>query len=89
MASKHFEGTLVEPIGDAASNDKLRFTHTSTTGQTIGGAQSVVKIDLNGDYSFDLEYGIIQVEYYSETANKWRIAGSVIALLSHQETHYR
>lgn len=78
MASKHFEGTLVEPIGDAASNDKLRFTHTSTTGQTIGGAQSVVKIDLNGDYSFDLEYGIIQVEYYSETANKWRIAGSVI-----------
>lgn len=78
MASKHFEGTLVEPIGVGASNDKLRFTHTSTTGQTIGGAQSVVKIAFNGDYSFDLEYGIIQVEYYSETANRWRIAGSVI-----------
>lgn len=77
MASKHFEGQLLEPIGDAASNDKLRFTHTSTTGQTIGGAQSVVTIDAAGFYSFDLEYGIIQVEYFSETANRWRVVGSV------------
>jgi hypothetical protein len=63
MALITISGTLLDPNSDLAVGDQIRFTHASTTGETIKGAQSVETIDPSGTYSFDLQYGLIIVEY--------------------------
>ena len=63
MAHITLAGTLLDPNSALAVGDKIRFTHKSTTGNTVGGAVSVLTIDPSGTYSIDLQYGLILVEY--------------------------
>ena len=63
MANITLAGTLRDPNGDLAVGDKVRFTHKSTTGETVKSASSILTIDPTGVYSVDLEYGLILVEY--------------------------
>tara|TARA_R110000850_G_scaffold25233_2_gene72974 strand:- start:559 stop:3123 length:2565 start_codon:yes stop_codon:yes gene_type:complete len=63
MANITLAGTLRDPNGDLAVGDKIRFTHKSTTGETVKSASSILTIDPTGVYSIDLEYGLILVEY--------------------------
>ena len=63
MANITLAGTLRDPNGDLAVGDKVRFTHKSTTGETVKSASSILTIDPTGVYSVDLEYGLVLVEY--------------------------
>ena len=63
MANITLAGTLRDPNGDLAVGDKIRFTHKSTTGETVKSASSILTIDPTGVYSIYLEYGLILVEY--------------------------
>ena len=63
MANITLAGTLRDPNGDLAVGDKIRFTHKSTTGETVKSASSILTIDPTGVYSVDLEYGLVLVEY--------------------------
>lgn len=78
MASKNFNGLLREPLGDLASNDKLRFTHTTTTGEVLKGSRSYAVIGEDGAYDFDIEYGKVLIESWNENHRKWLNQGSVI-----------
>jgi len=77
MASKNFSGVLREPLGALADNDKLRFTHATTTGETLKGSRSYTVIASNGAYDFNLEYGQILIESWNENNKKWVIQGTV------------
>ena len=63
MAHITLAGTLRDPDGNPAVGDKVRFTHQTTTGETVKSAISVLTIDPSGVYSVDLEYGFVLVEY--------------------------
>tara|TARA_R110002096_G_scaffold23468_3_gene74637 strand:+ start:1832 stop:2962 length:1131 start_codon:yes stop_codon:yes gene_type:complete len=63
MAHITLAGTLRDPDGNPAVGDKVRFTHQTTTGETVKSAISVLTIDPSGVYSVDLEYGLVLVEY--------------------------
>ena len=63
MASITLAGTLLDPNSDLSVGDEIRFTHNSTTGQTVKGAVSLVSIPPNGTYSVPLQYGLVLVEY--------------------------
>jgi hypothetical protein len=63
MASITLTGTLLDPTGEVAVGDQIRFTHQTTTGETIQFARSVLIIPPNGLYNITLEFGLILVEY--------------------------
>jgi hypothetical protein len=63
MASITLTGTLLDPTGEVAVGDQIRFTHRTTTGETIQFARSVLIIPPSGMYNFTLEFGLIFVEY--------------------------
>ena len=63
MAFITLAGTLLDPNGDLAVGDQIRFTHNSTTGETVKSAVSVITIDPSGAYSLPLQYGLVLVEY--------------------------
>lgn len=63
MAHITLSGVLLDPTGEFAFRDKIRFTHKSTTGETIQNAVSILTVPPNGAYSIDLEYGLVLVEY--------------------------
>jgi hypothetical protein len=63
MASITLAGTLLDPNSDLAIGDQIRFTHQSTTGQTLRGSAAVVTMSLLGTYSVNLQYGLVLVEY--------------------------
>jgi hypothetical protein len=63
MAFITLSGTLLDPNGDLAVGDQIRFTHKSTTGETVESAVSLVTINPAGTYSLPLQYGLVLVEY--------------------------
>lgn len=63
MAFITLSGTLLDPNGDYAVGDQIRFTHNSSTGQTIESAVSIITINPAGTYSLPLQYGLVLVEY--------------------------
>lgn len=63
MAFITLAGTLRDPTSELAVGDQIRFTHKSTTGETVEGAVSILTIDPSGTYSKDLQYGLVLVEY--------------------------
>jgi hypothetical protein len=71
MAHITLSGVLLDPTGEFAVGDKVRFTHKSTTGETIMGAISVLNVPPNGAYSIDLEYGLVFVEYMDYRRGQW------------------
>ena len=63
MAFITLSGTLLDPNGDLAVGDQIRFTHNSTTGQTVQSAVSIITVNPSGTYSLPLQYGLVLVEY--------------------------
>jgi len=63
MASITLTGTLLDPNSDLAVGDQIRFTHASSTGETLRGAVSLITINPAGTYSVILQYGLVLVEY--------------------------
>ena len=77
MAHITLTGTLLNPNGVTAAGDKIRFTHKSTTGQTVEGAVSILTIIPSGLYSVDLQYGTVLVEYCDSGSPLFKNVGVV------------
>lgn len=77
MAHITLTGTLLNPNGVTAAGDKIRFTHKSTTGQTVEGAVSILTIIPSGLYSIDLQYGTVLVEYQDSGSPLFKNVGVV------------
>ena len=77
MASITLAGTLLDPNSDLSVGDEIRFTHQSTTGQTVKSAVSLVSIPPNGTYSVPLQYGLILVEYKDIRSTHFKNLGIV------------
>ena len=77
MAFITLTGTLLDPNSALAVGDKLRFTHKSTTGETLKGAISNLTIDPSGVYSIDLQYGLVLVEYKDVAKSQYTNLGVV------------
>jgi len=75
MASINLSGQLLDPNGDLAVGDKVRFTHKSTTGETIQSAVSVLTIPPDGMYDIDLEFGLVLVEYQDSRRSQYKNLG--------------
>tara|TARA_R110002096_G_scaffold38083_1_gene105519 strand:- start:202 stop:2538 length:2337 start_codon:yes stop_codon:yes gene_type:complete len=63
MAYITLAGTLKDPNGAVAVGDQIRFTHNSTTGETVKSSVSILTIEPSGVYSINLEYGLVLIEY--------------------------
>lgn len=75
MAFITLAGTLRDPTSELAVGDQIRFTHKSTTGETVEGAVSVLTIDPSGTYSKDLQYGLVLVEYKDVRTSQFKNLG--------------
>jgi hypothetical protein len=75
MANITLTGTLLDPNSDLAVGDEIRFTHASTTGQTVMGAISLVTIGPAGTYSVLLQYGLVLVEYKDIRSTQFKNLG--------------
>jgi hypothetical protein len=75
MASITLAGTLLDPNGDLAVGDQIRFTHNSTTGSTVKGAVSVVTINPAGTYTLPLQFGLVLVEYKDVRGSQFKNLG--------------
>jgi hypothetical protein len=75
MAHITLAGVLLDPTGEFSVGDKVRFTHQSTTGNTMKSAVSVLKVPPNGVYSINLEYGLVLVEYNDYRLGQYRNLG--------------
>jgi hypothetical protein len=75
MANITLTGTLLDPNSDLAVGDEIRFTHNSTTGQTVKGAVSLVAIGPTGTYSVPLQYGLVLVEYKDVRSTQFKNLG--------------
>ena len=75
MASITLAGTLLDPNSDLSVGDELRFTHDSTTGQTLKGAVSKLIIGQDGAYSLPLQYGLVLVEYRDKRSTQFKTLG--------------
>jgi hypothetical protein len=75
MAHIALAGVLLDPTGEFSVGDKVRFTHQSTTGNTMKSAVSVLKVPPNGAYSVNLEYGLVLVEYNDYRLGQYRNLG--------------
>jgi len=69
MASITLNGLLLDPSGEFAVGDEIRFTHKSTTGSTIKSSVSTVTVDPSGSYSLELQYGLVSVDYKDSIKN--------------------
>jgi hypothetical protein len=74
MAHITLAGVLLDPTGEFSVGDKVRFTHQSTTGNTIKSAVSGFTVPPNGAYSINLEYGLVLVEY-SDSSGQFKNLG--------------
>lgn len=75
MAFITLSGTLLDPNGDLAVGDQIRFTHNSSTGQTVESAVSIITINPAGTYSLPLQYGLVLVEYKCVRSQQFKNLG--------------
>ena len=75
MAFITLSGTLLDPNGDLAVGDQIRFTHKSTTGETVESAVSLITVDPAGAYSLPLQYGLVLVEYKDVRTQQFKNLG--------------
>lgn len=75
MAFITLSGTLLDPNGDLAVGDQIRFTHNSSTGQTVESAISIITINPAGTYSLPLQYGLVLVEYKCVRSQQFKNLG--------------
>lgn len=79
MGNITISGILTLPTSGLAAGDKVRFTHKSTTGQTVDGSVSPdFTVPPDGTYSFDIQYGIVQIETWTFRNAKWINHGDAI-----------
>ena len=71
MASINLTGILRDPTGEFSHLNKIRFTHSTNTGQTLKGFRSVHEIAADGAYDIDLEYGNIFIETLDHLNKDW------------------
>jgi len=81
MASINLTGILRDPTGEFSYRNKIRFTHNTNTGQTLKGFRSIHKIEIDGAYDIDLEYGNVLIETH-DYLNKCWISNGVITINS-------
>ncbi len=84
MAHITLAGILRDPVGELAVGDEVRFTHRTTTGETIQGSVKSVVIAPDGSYSIDLQYGEILVEY--KDFNKYNFESRGIVVVNGSST---
>ncbi len=84
MAHITLAGILRDPVGELAVGDEVRFTHRTTTGETIQGSVKSVVIAPDGSYSIDLQYGEILVEY--KDFNKYNFESRGIVVVNGDST---
>jgi len=77
MASINLTGVLRDSTGEFAHLNKIRFTHTTTTGQTLKGFRSVHVIAENGYYDIDVEYGNVFIESQDALNRVWIDQGTL------------
>ena len=75
MAFITLSGTLLDPNGDLAVGDQIRFTHKSTTGETVQSAVSLITVNPAGTYSLPLQYGLVLVEYRDVRTQQFKNLG--------------
>ena len=75
MAFITLSGTLLDPNGDLAVGDQIRFTHKSTTGETVQSAVSIITVNPAGTYSLPLQYGLVLVEYKDVRTQQFKNLG--------------
>jgi hypothetical protein len=75
MAHITLAGVLLDPTGEFSVGDRVKFTHQSTTGNTMRSAVSELIVPPNGAYSIDLEYGLVLVEYNDYRLGQYRNLG--------------
>ena len=78
MAHITLTGVLLDPTGEFSVGDRVRFTHRTSTGDTVKTAQSMLTIPPDGSYSIDLEYGEILVEYSDYRKPRFKNVGVVV-----------
>ncbi len=81
MASINLTGILRDPLGEFSYRNKIRFTHTTNTGQTLKGFRSIHDIEIDGAYDIDVEYGNVLIETWDYLNKKW-IAHGVLTINS-------
>ena len=77
MAFITLSGVLRDPTSEYAVGDQVRFTHKSTTGETIESAVSVLTVAPDGAYDINLEYGLVLVEYKDIKKGQFKSLGVV------------
>ena len=78
MAHITLSGVLLDPTGEFSVGDRVRFTHRTSTGDTVKTAQSMLTIPPDGSYNIDLEYGEVLVEYSDYRKPDFKNVGVVI-----------
>ena len=78
MAHITLTGVLLDPTGEFSVGDRVRFTHRTSTGDTVKTAQSMLTIPPDGSYNIDLEYGEVLVEYSDYRKPDFKNVGVVI-----------
>ena len=81
MASINLVGVLRDPTGEFSYKNKIRFTHNTTTGQTLKGFSSVYAVEVDGAYDIDLEYGNVLIETFDVINMRW-ISNGVLTINS-------
>ena len=77
MASINLKGYLRETLGSLSAGNKLRFTHGSTTGETIAGSVTYYTVADDGYYDIDIEYGNVFIESRDKSSHYWLPHGTV------------
>ncbi len=77
MASLNLTGILRDPTGEFSYKNQIRFTHSTTTGQTLAGFQSIELIEVDGAYDINVEYGNVLIETWDYLKRTWLSHGEL------------
>lgn len=78
MASINLSGILTRPDGEPDVGAVVRFTHYTTTGNTVKYSYNELIIPPDGLYNLDIEYGKIRIDYESDYRTERFIAFVVV-----------
>lgn len=76
MASINLKGYLRETLGALSVGNKIRFTHASTTGETIAGSVTNYTVPDDGYYDINIEYGNVFIETSDKDSRSWQVHGT-------------
>lgn len=76
MASINLKGYLRETLGALSAGNKIRFTHATTTGETIAGSVTNYVVADDGYYDINIEYGNVFIETSDKSSRSWQVHGT-------------